>query len=114
MSFIDVFHDVVNVLSLGAAIISVSFFIYFLLRIRTLNPFLLFAVSSAKAVMSSRLRNIVLLTFLSTLIFFIAYSEKYFVGNKVVYWTLEASSLLIFLVAGVLLIFVEFGRRKPL
>lgn len=112
MSLEEIFHQSVTYFSLTASLISTLLFFHFFLKIRTLNPFIIYAAGTAKAVMSRKLRNIVLLTFSSSFVFFTAYAAKYFAKNRAIYWSLEAVSLSLFFVATILLVLVEFGRRK--
>ncbi len=98
----ETFHMVISYFALIASIASVILFTYFFLIARSTRLFTVFAVGSAGLIIGHNLRNIVLLAFTGVLILFLAYAEKYYVGIRPIYWTLEALSMLIFLSAGVL------------
>jgi len=93
-------RQLISVFSLTACAISLVFFSYTISKIRNLNPYLIFAVGTARAVISQKFRNILILMFSSTFLFFTAYFVKNFLRLDVIYWLLEAMSLLLFLVAG--------------
>jgi hypothetical protein len=57
-------------------------------------------MGTAKAVISQKFRNILILMFCSTFLFFTAYFVKCFLEIRILYWLLEVLSLFIFMIAG--------------
>lgn len=96
----ELIRQLVSVFSLTACVISLLFFAYTFSKTRKLNPYIIFAVGTAKAVTSHKFRNILILMFFSTFLFFTAYFVKCFFEIKILYWFLEALSLFLFLLAG--------------
>jgi hypothetical protein len=95
-----IIRQIVGAFSLTACAVSLVFFAYVISKIKNLNPYLIFAISTAKVLISQKFREILILMFFSTFLFFAAYFVKHFMEIRVLYWLLEASSLLLFLVAG--------------
>jgi hypothetical protein len=115
MTFEETFHYAVNYFSQLAAIISIMMYIFFVAKARSTRPYTLLAVSTAGLIVGRKLRTIIVLMLTSSLILFAAYVEKYYLGNQLVYWSLEAISLLLFLISGiraVLLSVSHLGKRE--
>ncbi len=107
MAFEEFFHTAVNYFSQLAAIMSILMYLFFVSKSRTARPYTVLAVSAAGLIVGRRLRNIILLMLTSTLILFIAYADKYYIGGGMIYWSLEAASLLIFLASGILAVILS-------
>lgn len=115
MAFEESFHNVATYLSQLAAIISVMMYLFFVSKARSTRPYTILAVSAAGLIVGRRLKNIVLLMLMSALILFTAYAYKYYIGGGMVYWSLEALSLLIFLGSGILAVLLSashLGKRE--
>lgn len=96
----ELIRQLVSLFSLTACAVSLVFFSYTICKIRNLNPYLIFAIGTAKVITSRKFRDVFILMSLSTFLFFTAYFVKNFLKFSVLYWLLEASSLLLFLIAG--------------
>ncbi len=115
MAFEESLHQVATYFSQLAAIISVMMYLFFVSKARSTRPYTILAVSTAGLIVGRRLRNIVLLMLMSTLILFAAYAYKYYLGSGMIYWSLEALSLLIFLGSGILAVLLSashLGKRE--
>jgi hypothetical protein len=95
----ELIRQLISAFSLTVCTISLVFFAYIVSKIRKLNPYLIFAVGTGKVVISQKLRKILILMFFSTFLFFTAYFVKNFLEIKILYLSLEVSSLLLFLAA---------------
>jgi len=111
LSLLDLFYQITTTLSIFASCVSIAFIIYVILKTKGLNPYVIFAVGTVKAVTSRRLRKIVLITLTSTLFLFTAYLMEIFF-EKLIYKTLEMSALLLFLVSASLLLVSYFRQEK--
>lgn len=95
----ELIRQLIVAFSLIVCAISLFFFVYIIFKIRNLNPYLIFAIGTGKVVTSRKLRNILILMFFSTFLFFTAYFIKNFLEIIILYALLEVSSLILFLVA---------------
>lgn len=111
LSLLDLFYQTTTTLSIFASCVSIIFVTYVILRTKGLNPYVIFAAGTVKAITSKRLRNIVLLTLTSTLVLFTAYLTEFFF-EKLIYKTLEISALLLFLVSASFLLVSYFHQPK--
>ncbi len=115
MAFEETFHLVVVYFSQLAVIISVMMYLFFVVNARSARPYTLLAVSSAGLIVGRRLRNIIILMLMSTLALSAAYAEKYYFGNRMIYWSLEAVALFLFLasaISAILLSASHLGKRE--
>lgn len=111
MSLLDLFYQTTTTLSIFASCVSIIFITYVVLKTKGLNPYVIFATGTVKAITSKKLRNIVLITLTSTLVLFTAYLTEFFF-EKLIYKTLEISALLLFLVSATLLLVSYFPQAK--
>jgi hypothetical protein len=111
LSLLDLLYQITTTLSIFASCVSITFITYVILKSKGLNPYVIFAVGTVKAVTSRRLRKIVLITLTSTLVLFTAYITEFFF-EKLIYKTLEMSALLLFLVSASLLLVSYFRQEK--
>ena len=111
MSLLDLFYQITTTLSIFASCVSIAFITYVILKTKGLNPYVIFAVGTVKAVTLRRLGKIVLVTLTSTLFLFTAYLTEIFF-EKLIYKTLEMSALLLFLVSASLLLVSYFQKEK--
>jgi magnesium-transporting ATPase (P-type) len=111
LSLLDLFYQTTTVLSISASCVSIIFVTYVILKTKGLNPYVIFAAGTIKAITSKKLRKIVLITLMSTLVLFTAYLAEFFF-EKLIYKTLEISALLLFLVSASLLLSSYFQQEK--
>lgn len=111
MTFEETFHIAVTYFSQLAAIISIMMYAFFVSKTRSTRPYTVLAVSAAGLIVGRRLKNIIILMLISTLLLFTAYVEKYYLGDRMLYWSFEALSLLAFLASGILAVILSVSHN---
>lgn len=109
---LELFYQITATVSLSAFVVSVVFMTYVILKTQKLNPYTIFAIGTAKAILSKRFRDILILSLMSTLVLLIGHLAKFFFENKLLYKAFEVSALLMFLIATSVLILSYVQQEK--
>lgn len=112
MFSLELLYQITTALSTFASFISIIFITYVVVKTKELNPYVIFAMGTVKAITSKKFRNIVLVTLMSTLVLFTAYLAEYFFEITIIYKILEMSAVLLFLVSAGLLLASYFQQEK--
>lgn len=109
---LEVFYQAATALSILAFLISLVFLVYVISKTKKLNPYVVFSMGTANALVSGKFKVTVLLTLASTFTILIAHFVEVFFESKLFYKIFEISALLLFLFSISLLLISNLKSRS--